>query len=88
MPDVQRQSFVHPALVERFGERTLWGSDWPHPNSRGIPDDGELVDLLEQIAPSEAARQALLVDNPQRLYCFPVALPVVDASRADLGAPA
>ena len=35
-----------------------------------IPDDGELVDLIAEIAPSEAQRQALLVDNPQRLYRF------------------
>ncbi len=66
-------------LVERFGDRTLWGTDWPHPNSRGIPDDGVLVDLLQQIAPSPPLRQALLVDNPQRLYRFPVALPAVNA---------
>jgi 2-pyrone-4,6-dicarboxylate lactonase len=65
-------------LVEHFGDRTLWGTDWPHPNSRGTPDDGVLVDLLQQIAPSPPLRQALLVDNPQRLYRFPVALPAVD----------
>ena len=29
-----------------------------------------LVDILSEIAPSEAARQALLVDNPQRFYRF------------------
>jgi hypothetical protein len=28
------------------------------------------VDLLESIAPAPAARQALLVDNPLRLYRF------------------
>jgi 2-pyrone-4,6-dicarboxylate lactonase len=58
-------------LVERFPDRVLWGTDWPHPNLAGpIPDDGQLVDLIAEIAPSEAARQALLVDNPQRLYGF------------------
>jgi 2-pyrone-4,6-dicarboxylate lactonase len=58
-------------LVEEFGDRCLWGLDWPHPNHQGpIPDDGVLVDLLAEIAPSEAQRQALLVDNPQRLYRF------------------
>jgi len=67
-------------LVAEFGARTLWGTDWPHPNSNGVPDDGELVDLLLEIAPTEAARRALLVDNPQRLYGFPV--PLADATSA------
>jgi 2-pyrone-4,6-dicarboxylate lactonase len=60
-------------LVEATGDRTVWGLDWPHPNHQGpIPDDGKLVDLLSEIAPSEAQRTALLVDNPQRLYRFSV----------------
>jgi 2-pyrone-4,6-dicarboxylate lactonase len=57
-------------LVQEFGDRTLWGTDWPHPNLAPIPDDGVLVDLLAEIAPSDAQRQALLVDNPQRFYKF------------------
>ena len=57
-------------LVEEFGERTLWGTDWPHPNLTQVPDDGLVVDLIGEIAPSEAQRQALLVDNPQRFYGF------------------
>jgi 2-pyrone-4,6-dicarboxylate lactonase len=58
-------------LVTEFGDRCVWGLDWPHPNHAGpIPDDGELVDLLEQIATAKSRRQALLVDNPQRLYRF------------------
>lgn len=58
-------------LVEEAGDRCVWGLDWPHPNHQGpVPDDGVLVDLLAEIAPSDAQRQALLVDNPQRLYRF------------------
>jgi len=58
-------------LVAEAGDRALWGLDWPHPNHRGpIPDDGQLVDLIAEMAPGESARQALLVDNPQRLYRF------------------
>ena len=58
-------------LVAEAGDRVVWGLDWPHPNHRGpIPDDGMLVDLIAGMAPGEAARQALLVDNPQRLYRF------------------
>ena len=56
-------------LVERFPDRVLWGTDWPHPNMKShMPDDGQLVDLIPRIAPSPALRQALLVDNPRRLY--------------------
>ncbi len=57
-------------LVSEFPDRTLWGTDWPHPNLNPVPDDGALVGLLAEIAPSEAARQKLLVDNPKRFYGF------------------
>jgi 2-pyrone-4,6-dicarboxylate lactonase len=57
-------------LVEEFGDRVLWGTDWPHPNLNAIPDDGVMVDNLAEIAPSEEQRQALLVDNPARFYGF------------------
>src|SRR5688572_20993608 len=56
-------------LVADFGDRVVWGSDWPHPNLGSVPDDGMLVDLIAEFA-NEAQRQALLVDNPMRLYKF------------------
>ena len=56
-------------LVERFPQRVLWGTDWPHPNMKShMPDDGKLVDFIPRIAPDPAQQQALLVDNPERLY--------------------
>jgi 2-pyrone-4,6-dicarboxylate lactonase len=58
------------ALVAAAPDRVLWGTDFPHPNHTHRPDDVELVDLLLRIAPEEAARAKLLVDNPQRLYRF------------------
>jgi 2-pyrone-4,6-dicarboxylate lactonase len=57
-------------LVSEFPERVLWGTDWPHPNLKEVPDDGVLADLVAQMAPSEAERKALLVDNPARFYGF------------------
>jgi 2-pyrone-4,6-dicarboxylate lactonase len=61
-------------LVESFGDRVVWGLDWPHPNIAGpLPDDVQLVELLAQIAPDEAARRRVLVDNPVRLYGFEAA---------------
>jgi 2-pyrone-4,6-dicarboxylate lactonase len=56
-------------LVELFPDRVLWGTDWPHPNmKKAAPDDGLLVDYIPKVAPSAAEQQALLVDNPTRLY--------------------
>ncbi len=56
-------------LVERFPNRVLWGTDWPHPNMKShIPDDGKLVDVIPKIAPTPDLQQALLIDNPMRLY--------------------
>jgi 2-pyrone-4,6-dicarboxylate lactonase len=56
-------------IVEEFPDRVLWGTDWPHPNMRThVPDDGKLVDDIPRIAPTAALQQALLVDNPMRLY--------------------
>jgi 2-pyrone-4,6-dicarboxylate lactonase len=57
-------------LVAECGNRALWGTDWPHPNLKEVPDDGLMVDLIAEIAPGEAERRSLLVDNPQRLYRF------------------
>ncbi len=57
------------ALVQGFPDRVLWGTDWPHPNMKShMPDDGVLVDVIPIIAPGRKAQQALLVDNPMRLY--------------------
>ena len=56
-------------VVERFPDRVLWGTDWPHPNMKShMPDDGLLVDVIPHIAPTAELQQALLVDNPTRLY--------------------
>lgn len=56
-------------LVAEFPDRVLWGTDWPHPHHAGpIPDDGLLVDVIAEMAPSEELRRKLMVDNPQRLY--------------------
>ncbi|PVE47575.1 2-pyrone-4,6-dicarboxylate hydrolase [Pararhodobacter aggregans] len=59
----------YQAIVDRFEDRVLWGTDWPHPNMKShMPDDGLLVDYIPRIARTEALRQKLLVDNPMRLY--------------------
>ena len=43
-------------LVERFPDRVLWGTDWPHPNlTDHMPDDGKLVDFIPRIATDAGA---------------------------------
>ncbi|MGJ7510945.1 amidohydrolase family protein [Variovorax sp. GT1P44] len=57
-------------LVRDFPDRCFWGTDWPHPLHDHVPDDGELVDALAEIAPDAALREQLLVRNPQAFYRF------------------
>lgn len=57
------------ALIEVAPKRVVWGSDWPHLPDGGR-DTGIYLNLLGEWAPDEAARQAILVDNPCRLYGF------------------
>ena len=46
------------ALVERFPDRVLWGTDWPHPNmTTHMPDDGVLVDMIPRMRPTRRSRR-------------------------------
>jgi 2-pyrone-4,6-dicarboxylate lactonase len=63
--------FIHH-VVERYPDRILWGSDWPHPGySKPMPNDTDLVDLVSTWVPDEARRRKLFVDNPAELFGFP-----------------
>ncbi len=56
-------------LAEAAPDRTLWGTDFPHPNIAGdMPNDGDLVDILALAVEDEAVRRKILIDNPNRLY--------------------
>jgi predicted TIM-barrel fold metal-dependent hydrolase len=61
------------ALVEAAPDRVLWGTDWPHPNVKWMPDDAALVDLFPLMVPAPALQKKILVDNPARLYGFAAA---------------
>ena len=63
------------ALIEAAPGRVLWGTDFPHPNVKIMPNDGELVDLLPLFARDEALRRKILVENPDRLYWSDVKTP-------------
>jgi predicted TIM-barrel fold metal-dependent hydrolase len=59
------------SLAEHAPERVLWGSDWPHVNLHGpMSDDACLIDLIAEIAPADAMRHRLLVDNPAEFFRF------------------
>jgi 2-pyrone-4,6-dicarboxylate lactonase len=59
------------ALAAAAPDRCVWGSDWPHVKFRGtMPNTGDLLDLLADWVPDPRARDAVLVDNPHRLYGF------------------
>jgi len=51
-------------------QRMVWGSDWPHVTEAHKPEDAGLLELLLDWTDSDAARQAILVDNPAQLYGF------------------
>jgi predicted TIM-barrel fold metal-dependent hydrolase len=58
------------ALVAAAPDRCVWGTDWPHPNTEVMPNDGDLADMLLDWIPDEATRRRVLTDNPARLYDF------------------
>ena len=57
-------------LIAAAPERILWGTDFPHPNVKIMPNDGELVDLFAKFCDDESMRKKILVENPARLYEF------------------
>ena len=61
------------ALVESVPDQLVWGFDWPHVNMAAgtpMPDDGELVNQIEQWIQNPISLQKIMVDNPTRLYGF------------------
>ena len=57
-------------LIDTIPDRVLWGTDWPHPNVKIMPNDGDLVDLIPLCTQDPVKQKKLLVDNPARLYRF------------------
>jgi predicted TIM-barrel fold metal-dependent hydrolase len=56
------------ALIEAAPDRVLWGTDFPHPNVRWMPNDGALVDWFAEMCDDGGIRAQILVDNPTSLY--------------------
>jgi predicted TIM-barrel fold metal-dependent hydrolase len=58
------------SLIDNAPDRVIWGTDWPHPNVKIMPNDGDIVDLIPLYAPDPAIQRKLLVTNPERLFKF------------------
>lgn len=69
-PGYPSVSALARALVERFPERLLWASNWPHPGQDTPLSIEQLRDLALDWLPTDALRQQVLVDNPAMLYGF------------------
>jgi predicted TIM-barrel fold metal-dependent hydrolase len=69
-PDYREAKPFHDALVAANPANLVWGTDWPHPRPEGpVPDAMRLRDVF--LAWTSAPNvQAILVDNPARLYDF------------------
>jgi len=59
------------ALIRRFPERVVWGTNWPHPSKRlEPPDDALLLDLVAEWAGGGDVLERIMVVNPAKLYGF------------------
>lgn len=62
--------FVQAVLADR-PDRCVWGTNWPHPGlTKFMPNDADLLDLLESWLPGDAVRGPLFAGNAARLYRF------------------
>ncbi len=68
-PHYEDNGAIARELVQRWPERLLFATNWPHPSVKGeAPDDLPLMKLLWEWAPDAQTRRRILVDNPARLY--------------------
>lgn len=59
------------ALIAEAPDNCVFGTDWPHPHFEGeMPNDGALLNFLDDASPDATTRDRILVDNPVRLYGF------------------
>ena len=77
-------------LADLWPERLTWGSDWPHTPPHGdhsfrfrdIDTAKDLMRLLSWI-PDGRLREMVLVENPARLFGFPLAASSTEAGAAN-----
>ena len=82
-PDFADAGPLAKSLIAANPDRVLWGTDWPHPDTRALSrraplqvtplrkiDDERLLNQFARWAPEPRIRQKILVENPARLYGF------------------
>ena len=57
-------------IARQAPQQIVWGTDWPHFNARIVPDDGQLVDAIDEIVPDQRTRNMMLVENPLKFFRF------------------
>ncbi len=69
-PNYEDVADMTKAAIKHAPERIIWGSNWPHVSGtpEQAPSDARLLDLIQSWIPDEDTRQAIFVDNPERLY--------------------
>ena len=63
-------AWIARLIAERYPDRCLWASNWPHPNRHPPPSDASMLDWALGCIDSTATRRKVLVDNPAELYGF------------------
>jgi predicted TIM-barrel fold metal-dependent hydrolase len=82
-PDYADVAPLAQALIAENPRRILWGSDWPHPDTRKIADrpltdvtprfnvdDARILNQLAVWESDAGVRKTILVENPAKLYGF------------------
>jgi len=70
---IEQLTTMAQAMIARAPDRVIWGSDWPHSDvfePGQMPNDGDLMNMVEGFAPDEATRRKILAENPARLTDF------------------
>jgi predicted TIM-barrel fold metal-dependent hydrolase len=58
------------ACIAAAPDRCIWGTDWPHPNVKIMPNDADLVDIIPKMIPDPGLQLKVLVENPAKLFGF------------------
>lgn len=67
-------AWIARRVAQRYPERCLWASNWPHPNQIPAPSSAAMLDWSMGCIDDMASQRRALVDNPAELYGFaPVA---------------
>jgi D-galactarolactone isomerase len=69
-PGYEDIAWIARLVAERYPERCLWASNWPHPNRHPAPANEAMLAWAFSCVDDVATRRKMLVDNPVELYGF------------------